>query len=71
MSGLKQRIVAQAGNLNDIGTEFGPTVDANPVVILGSSVSGYQLTSIIAPDGRPIPTTAPGQWGQVRAAGQA
>lgn len=70
MSGLKQRIVAQGSDLTDVGVEFGPTALANDQVIINPSVSGYQLTSLIAPDGRPILATAPGQWGQVRAAGR-
>jgi hypothetical protein len=70
MSELKQRIVAQGSDLTDVGIEDGPTALANDQVIITPGVSGYQITSLISPDGRPILATAPGQWGQVRAAGR-
>jgi hypothetical protein len=71
MSRLKKRIVAQGSALTIVGTENAPEMLANPMVLIGPTTSGYQITSIITPDGRPIPASSPGSWGQVRAAGQA
>ena len=70
MSSLKRRIVAMGPDLSVVGMEEGPDMIVTDTVMLGSYSSGYSSTALVDPHGMPIPATAAGQWGQVRAAGK-
>lgn len=76
--GLRRRIAAvgnnqaQAmGNYHPWGTADTPqTTILTRVQINASGAQVERLTPLVAPNGEMIPASAPGQWGQVYAAGR-
>jgi len=76
MTALRDRIAA-CGSAGQMGTYHPYGTGATPMVMPLALVEVHEegmrvqsMTPIFAADGAPIPATAPGSWGQVRAAGR-